>query len=121
MAEIRKQRRFERRKVRVRIKVQGTSERPRLNVFRSNAHIYAQIIDDLQGKTLVSASSRDAAVRKQGVSRKKSELAQVVGTLLAERAKTANISKVVFDRGGRLFHGRIKALAQACRDGGLNF
>ena len=121
MNEIMKRRRFGRRKVRVRRKVSGSSTRPRLNVFRSNAHIYAQIIDDTRGQTLASASSREKAVRESISSGGSSEAAKVVGRQLAERAKAANITAVVFDRGGRLFHGRVKALADASREGGLNF
>lgn len=112
---------FERRKIRIRKKVQGTPERPRLNVFRSNSHIYAQIIDDFESKTLISASSLDPKLLTQVTTKSKSDVAQAVGALLAERAKNANISSVVFDRGGRLFHGRVKALAEACRENGLNF
>ena len=121
MNQLTKQRRFERRKARVRKKILGSSTRPRLNVFRSNAHIYAQLIDDMNGRTLVHASSRDKDVRgtlKTGGSK---EAATAVGKLLAERAKTAKVKKVVFDRGGRLYHGRVKALADASREGGLDF
>ena len=121
MNEITKRRRFDRRKVRVRKKVSGSTARPRLNVFRSNAHIYAQIIDDTQGRTLASASSREKAVRESIPSGGSNEAAKVVGKQLAERAKAVNITVVVFDRGGRLFHGRVKALADASREGGLNF
>ena len=121
MNENTKRRRFERRKARVRKKVSGSAERPRLNVFRSNAHIYAQIIDDAHGKTLASASSREKQVRGSMSSGGSKEAAKVVGQKLAERAKAANITEVVFDRGGRLYHGRVKALADASREGGLNF
>ncbi len=105
---------------RVRKTVFGTPERPRLNVYRSLDHIYAQIIDDAQGHTLASASSLDASLRgdKNGGN---IEGAQAVGRLVAERAQTAGITKVVFDRGGYLYHGRIKALADAAREGGLEF
>ncbi len=99
----------------------GTPERPRLNVFRSNAHIYAQIINDLEGKTLVAASSLDKSLRTTLKSTGNVEAAKAVGRLVAERAKAANVSTVVFDRGGRMYHGRIKALADAAREGGLQF
>ena len=116
-----KRRQFLRRKVRVRKGIYGGSGRPRLNVFRSNAHIYAQIIDDLSSKTLVAASSRDAQIREQVKSGGSQEAAKAVGKLLAERAKAAKVNFVVFDRGGRLYHGRVKALAEASREGGLDF
>jgi large subunit ribosomal protein L18 len=105
---------------RVRKTVFGTPERPRLNVYRSLDHIYAQVIDDAQGHTLASASSLDASLRgdKKGGN---IEGAQSVGRLVAERARAAGITKVVFDRGGYLYHGRIKALADAAREGGLEF
>src|SRR5512147_88674 len=102
-----KVRHLARRQQRVRQRVFGTDERPRLNVYRSSGHIYAQIINDLKGTTLKSTSSIVAA--------------KAVGKLLAERAKSAKIQAVVFDRGGRLYHGRIKALADASREGGLQF
>lgn len=121
MNEVTKRRRFFRRKVRVRKKVTGSTSRPRLNVFRSNAHIYAQIIDDTQGRTLASASSREKAIKDTVSTCGSNEAAKAVGKQLAERAKAANITAVVFDRGGRLFHGRVKALADASREGGLNF
>src|SRR5678816_1110299 len=94
-----------RRKQRVRKRVFGTAERPRLNVFRSRSHIYAQIINDLKGTTLAAASSLDKSLRKTLKSTSSITAAKAVGTLLAERAKTAKIQKVVFDRGGRLYHG----------------
>lgn len=102
---------------RVRARAIGNMERPRLNVFRSLNHIYAQIIDDTEGKTLVSASTLDKDVSQAS----KLDEAKAVGQLVAERAKTAGISKVVFDRGGYLYHGRIKALAEGAREGGLDF
>ena len=114
-------RRLERRKTRVRKKVQGTSERPRLTVFRSNAHIYAQVVDDVAGLTLAAASSKDAGLRETVKSGSSQEVAQAVGKLLAERAKAANVTDVVFDRNGRQYHGRVKALADASREGGLAF
>ncbi len=107
--------------MRVRQGIQTGSNRPRLNVFRSNAHIYAQIIDDSTSRTLVSASSKDAKVRDQVKSGGSQEAATAVGKLLAERAKAAKVNAVVFDRGGRLYHGRVKALADASREGGLDF
>jgi large subunit ribosomal protein L18 len=102
---------------RVRARVTGTPERPRLNVFRSLNHIYAQVIDDTQGHTLAAASTQDQGVTEAP----KIEQAKAVGQLVAERAKAAGITKVVFDRGGYLYHGRIKALADGARDGGLDF
>ena len=104
---------------RVRNKVSGSTETPRLNVFRSNSNIFAQIIDDSEGKTLVSASSIDKELKlKNGGN---IEAATKVGQLLATRAKKAKIKKVVFDRGGYLYHGRVKALAEAARENGLEF
>lgn len=110
-----------RRHVRVRKKVSGTSERPRLNVFRSNGHIYAQIIDDVDGKTLASASTVDKVIRSDLGSQSPLEQAKSVGMALAERAKSKGIEQVIFDRGGYLYHGRIKALAEGSREGGLLF
>ncbi|MCI8574369.1 MAG: 50S ribosomal protein L18 [Oscillibacter sp.] len=103
---------------RVRAKLSGTSETPRLNVFRSEANIYAQIIDDTKGVTLVSASSLDKAVEGYGGN---IAAAAAVGKLVAERAKAKGIETVVFDRGGYLYHGRVKALAEGAREGGLQF
>ena len=108
-----------RRHFRVRKNVRGTAERPRLVVTRSTRHISAQIIDDLKGHTLVSASTLDASLR--GTEGDKSALAGKVGALLAERAKAAGVSKVVFDRGGNKYAGRIAALADAAREAGLEF
>jgi len=110
-----------RRHVRVRKKVGGTAERPRLNVFRSNGHIYAQIIDDVEGKTLVSASTLDKAMRGDLSSQSPQDQAKSVGVALAERAKSKGIEQVIFDRGGYPYHGRIKALAEGSREGGLVF
>ncbi|MBC7234967.1 MAG: 50S ribosomal protein L18 [Chloroflexi bacterium] len=110
-----------RRHQRVRKKVFGTSERPRLNVFRSLQHIYAQVIDDTVGHTLVSASTLDGEIREVCAGLKKTEAAKVVGKLLAERALAGGITKVVFDRGGYQYHGRVKALADAAREAGLEF
>ncbi|MFN7470731.1 MAG: 50S ribosomal protein L18 [Roseiflexaceae bacterium] len=105
-----------RRHSRVRRKVEGTTIRPRLSVFRSSAHIYAQVIDDVTGKTLLSASSK--ADKLTGT---KSEQAAKVGELIASKAKTAGITTVVFDRGGFRYHGRVQALADGARKGGLEF
>ena len=110
-----------RRRRRVRNAIMGTAERPRLNVFRSSAHIYAQIINDIDGRTLTAASSLDKSLRASLKSTGSIEAAKAVGKLIAERAKTVNVSSVVFDRGGRMYHGRIKALADASREGGLQF
>jgi large subunit ribosomal protein L18 len=108
-----------RRHFRVRKNVRGTAERPRLVVTRSSRHISAQIVDDLKGHTLVSASTLDASLR--GAEGDKSALAGKVGALLAERARSAGVSKVVFDRGGNKYAGRIAALADAAREAGLEF
>ena len=107
------------RHVRVRNKVEGTKEMPRLNVFRSNSNIFAQIIDDSEGKTLVSASSIDKELKLTNGGN--IEAAAKVGELIAKRAKKAKITKVVFDRGGYLYHGRVQALAEAARENGLEF
>ena len=103
---------------RVRGKISGTPERPRLNVFRSEANIYAQVIDDVNGVTLVSASSLDKSIEGYGGN---VEAARKVGQLVAERAKAKGIEAVVFDRGGYVYHGRVQALAEGAREGGLNF
>jgi large subunit ribosomal protein L18 len=116
-----KERQLERRRRRVRQRIMGTQERPRLNVFRSSAHIYAQIIDDIKGTTLAAASSLDKSLRTSLKSTSSIDAAKAVGKLLADRAKAAKITSVVFDRGGRMYHGRIKALAEASREGGLQF
>ena len=110
-----------RRHRRVRKHVVGTSERPRLNVFRSLRHIYAQVVDDSQGHTLAAASTIDPEVRTQLQGLTKTEQARVVGKVLAERALSQGVKKVVFDRGGYLYHGRVKALADAAREGGIEF
>lgn len=111
----------ERRQIRVRKKIEGTSERPRLNVYRSLSHIYAQVIDDTVGYTLVSASTLDAEVLAQLEGKDKSAQARVVGQVVAKRALAKGIGKVVFDRGGHLYHGRIKSLAEGAREAGLDF
>lgn len=111
-----------RRHVRVRAKVNGTPQRPRLNVFRSSAHIYAQVIDDTKGHTLVSASDLEEDVKaRAGDGATKTQRATAVGEVGAERAKALGIDAVVFDRGGFLYHGRIKAVADAARGVGLVF
>lgn len=110
-----------RRHNRVRRKVSGSTERPRLSVFRSSEHIYAQVIDDSQSRTLVAASTVDKVLAPTLAGKTKTEDAQAVGKLVAERAIAAGVSKVVFDRGGFRYHGRIKALADAAREAGLSF
>lgn len=110
-----------RRHVRVRKNVAGTPDRPRLSVFRSLAEIYAQVIDDEAGHTLASASSIDHELQSQMAGLKKSEQAKLVGKVVAERARAKGITKVVFDRGGYKYIGRVKALADAAREGGLEF
>ena len=106
---------------RVRTRVEGTPERPRLCVYRSLEHIYAQVIDDRNGKTLVSASSLDGETKKSLKGGGNIAAAKVIGKTIAERAKSAGVSKVVFDRGGYKYHGRVKALADAAREAGLKF
>jgi large subunit ribosomal protein L18 len=107
------------RHLRVRKKIEGTTERPRLNIFRSSKHVYAQIIDDVKGVTLVAASTleKDTAVENGG----NIEAAKAIGALIAQRAKEKGIEKVVFDRSGYLYHGRVQALADAAREAGLDF
>jgi large subunit ribosomal protein L18 len=107
--------------MRVRKKIRGTAERPRLSVFRSLNHIYAQVVDDNLGHTVVSASALDREVRSEVEGKRKAETAQLVGKLVAERAVEKGITKVVFDRGGFKYHGRVKALAEAVRKAGLVF
>jgi large subunit ribosomal protein L18 len=111
----------QRRHLRVRKNLSGTPERPRLNVFRSNKHIYAQVIDDKSGATLVSASTVDKDLREAVSNGGTIEAARQVGALVAKRAVEKGIESVVFDRGGYLYHGRIQALADAAREGGLQF
>ncbi len=115
-----KQLQRQRRHVRLRRRIHGTAERPRLSVYRSNAHIYAQLIDDERGHTLAAASSRDDAL-EAGQDDDKSAVARKVGELVAQRAREAGITQVVFDRGGFQYAGRVRALAEAARDGGLEF
>ena len=106
---------------RVRLRVEGNEGRPRLSVFRSLKHIYAQVVDDATGRTLASASTRDKQVREQASYGGNVAAAKVVGRVLGERAKQAGITRVVFDRGGYQYHGRVKALADAAREAGLDF
>ena len=103
---------------RIRKKIQGTAERPRISVYRSNRAIYCQLIDDVAGKTLAAASSMDKTVSTSG---NKTDISKEVGKLIAERGKAAGIEVVVFDRSGYLYHGRVKALADGAREGGLKF
>jgi large subunit ribosomal protein L18 len=113
---------FERRRVRVRRNLhRAANGRPRLSVFRSSRHIYAQIIDDAAGRTLAAASTLDGDLKASLKTGADIAAAGAVGKLIAERAKSAGVDKVVFDRGGYLFHGRVKALADAAREGGLDF
>lgn len=109
------------RHLRLRSRVNGTAARPRLSVFRSLNHIYAQVIDDVQGGTLVAASSLDPELKEKLDGKKKSEVCEVVGTLVAKRAMEKGISQVAFDRGGNRYHGRVKALGEAARKQGLKF
>jgi large subunit ribosomal protein L18 len=109
------------RHLRVRKKIFGTSRRPRLNVYRSLKHIYAQVIDDTKGITLASASSLSLELKTETQKKNNKETAVLVGRLIAQKAREKGINKVVFDRSGYLFHGRIKALADAAREGGLEF
>jgi large subunit ribosomal protein L18 len=106
-----------RRHKKMRINMHGTKDRPRLFVFRSNQHVYAQLVDDDKEKILASVSDKDLKIKKGN----KSELAKQVGVLIAEKAKESKIEKVIFDRGGNVFHGRVKALADGAREGGLQF
>ncbi|MCY9590712.1 50S ribosomal protein L18 [Paenibacillus chitinolyticus] len=108
------------RHLRVRKKIQGTTARPRLNIFRSEKHIYAQIIDDVNGVTVASASTQDKEL-KEVSNGGNVEAARKVGELVANRAKEKGVSQVVFDRGGYLYHGRVQALAEAAREAGLEF
>jgi large subunit ribosomal protein L18 len=112
---------LERRQRRVRGKVRGTATRPRLRITRSSAHIYAQLIDDVNGRTLAAASSIDAELKGSLKTGSTVEAAAKVGELIGKRATDAGVTDVVFDRGGRLYHGRVKALADGARSAGLNF
>lgn len=112
----------QRRHRRVRAKISGSAMRPRLNVFRSSAHIYAQLIDDVAGRTLAAASDLEEDVKERaGADAAKTARARVVGEVIAERARNAGIEAVLFDRGGFLYHGRVKAVADGAREGGLKF
>ncbi|HNI43474.1 MAG: 50S ribosomal protein L18 [Chitinophagales bacterium] len=106
-------------KRRIRKKISGTTACPRISIFRSNKYIYAQIVDDTKGHTLVSASSTEQSIASQTIT--KSEASKLTGKLLGERAKAAGLSQVVFDRGGYLYHGRVQSLAEGAREAGLNF
>lgn len=108
-------------KMRIRKVINGTAEKPRMSVYRSNKHIYAQFIDDVAGVTLASASSKDKELAAQSAGKNKSEVAAMVGKLAAEKAVAKGISEVAFDRNGYLYHGRVKQLADAAREGGLKF
>jgi large subunit ribosomal protein L18 len=103
------------------VKISGTTERPRLNVYRSAKHIYAQVIDDVQGQTIASASTLDGEIKSLFDGKNKTEQAAIVGSVIAERATAAGIESVVFDRGGYKYHGRVKALAHNARENGLKF
>ncbi len=106
-------------RMRIRKTVEGTESRPRLAVFRSNKEIYAQIIDDVSGKTITAASSRDKDIETSGLN--KAEAAKIVGKAIAEKAVKAGVETISFDRGGYLYHGRVKSLAEGAREGGLKF
>lgn len=124
MAETKGKKKYQarkRRQRRVRAKLHGTAERPRLNIFRSNENIFAQIINDDEGLTLASASTIDTEVAPQVQDKTKSESAKVVGQVLAGRAKKAGVETVIFDRGGFQYHGRVAALAEGAREAGLKF
>jgi large subunit ribosomal protein L18 len=124
MAETKGKKKYQarkRRQRRVRAKVYGTAERPRLNIFRSNENIFAQVINDDEGLTLASASTIDSEVKPQIGDKTKSEAAKVVGEVLANRAKEAGVENVIFDRGGFQYHGRVAALAEGAREAGLKF
>ena len=110
-----------RRKRSIRKRISGTETRPRLSVYRSNKHIYAQVIDDINGTTIASASSQSEAVRTQTDGKKKVEVAELVGQLIAGACKEKNIESVIFDRNGFIYHGRVKAVADGAREAGLSF
>jgi large subunit ribosomal protein L18 len=112
---------LKRRVRRVRAKIFGTAERPRLSVHRTNAHIYAQVIDDVDSKTIATASTLDPEFKATGKLGSNKEAAELVGKLVAERAMAAGVTMVTFDRGGRLYHGRVQALADGAREAGLKF
>ena len=110
-----------RRKYSIRKRINGTGARPRLSVFRSSKHIYAQVIDDVTGETLVSASTQSPEIREDLAGKEKIERAQLVGKLIAQKTIAKEITTVVFDRNGFIYHGRVKAVAEAAREGGLAF
>ena len=111
----------QRRKMSIRKRISGNSERPRLSVFRSCEHIYAQVVDDVTGTTLVAASTQSPEIRGEREGKRKSELASLVGKLVAQKCIEKNIGAVVFDRNGFIYHGRVKAVAEGAREGGLRF
>lgn len=121
MAKLTREEMRKRRHRRIRGKVAGTAERPRLNVRRTLQHIYVQVIDDVAGHTLVSASTVDKAIAADMSGKSKGEQAALVGETIAQRAKAAGIETVTFDRGGYVYHGRVQTLAEAAREAGLNF
>lgn len=121
MAKLKRLTGRKRRHLRLRKKVHGTAERPRLAVFRSSKHMYAQLIDDSEGRTLAAASTLDKELRADVKSGSDKEAAHAVGKLIALRGKEKNVAKVVFDRGGNLYHGRVAALAAGAREAGLEF
>ncbi|MFP3853511.1 MAG: 50S ribosomal protein L18 [Anaerolineales bacterium] len=121
MAKLSRNERRKKRHHRVRQKVHGMPNKPRLNVFRSLTHTYAQVIDDLRGETLVAASTLDEDIKSKRGELTKTEQARLVGELVAERASEAGVKEVVFDRGGYKYHGRIRALAEGAREAGLDF
>ena len=108
-------------KRRIRQKIKGTSEQPRLSVFRSNNHIYAQLIDDIQGRTILSSSTIEKSISSEMSSTNTCEASILVGKSIAKKSLEAKIERVVFDRGGRIYHGRIKSLSEAARESGLKF
>ncbi|MDP3879653.1 MAG: 50S ribosomal protein L18 [Dehalococcoidales bacterium] len=110
-----------RRHIRVRAKVKGTPPQPRLCIFRSLKHVYAQVIDDTQGQTLTSASTLDQEIREAAAGKSRTDKAELVGALIARRALSKGINRIAFDRGGYQYHGNIKAMADAARKGGLKF
>ena len=110
-----------RRKRSIRKRIFGTADRPRLSVFRSCMHMYAQVIDDDTGQTLAAASTMSPEIRESRTGKKKSELAALVGALVAQKCQASNITRVVFDRNGFIYHGRVKAVADGAREGGLQF
>lgn len=111
----------QRRHLRIRKSLVGTPERPRLCVFRSSIHIYAQLIDDRAGRTLAAASTLDPEIRERAASAKKADAGKMVGQLIARRAQERGVRRIVFDRGGYVYHGRVRALADGAREGGLEF